>query len=244
MKLSDITKKIKSKAPRIMLYAGEGFGKTTWASNAPNAIMIPAEDGTASLAGKDVACFPVAQSLDDVFGAIGSLITEDHEYSSVVVDSVTMVENFIFDAVCREHSVDSIETLGYGKGYQFAMKHWEKFISGLEKLRNEKGMAIILIAHSTIKTFSPPHSDPYDRFFIKLHKHSATRLSEWVDILLFGEFEIYTHGDKDKKQAVNSEAKRIIHTQPRPAWFAKSRYNGLPETIGVDFKELLDGIKA
>jgi len=131
-----------------------------------------------------------------------------------------------------------MSNLGYGKGYIQAMRYWERFFTGLEKIR-AKGMAIILLTHNEIKAYNPPDGDPYDRYQIKLHKHAAAKLEEWADVVLFANFVVFV--DAAKGKAVG-HAERIIHTTNRPAWRAKTRY-ALPDTLPMDFNKLLEEIK-
>jgi len=225
---------IQNKPPRILLHGVHGVGKSTFAAQSPNPIFLQTEDGLTNI---DVPHFPLATSIDEVFHYMGTLIKEDHDYKTFVLDTADWLQTLIFVKVCEEEKVDSIERCGYGKGYIYAFKYWEKFINGLEKLRS-KGMAIILLAHSEIKAFNPPDGEAYDRFQIKLHKHAAARLEEWCDMCLFANFKIFSVDGK----AVNNNPERIIHTSNRPAWKAKTRFH-LPEEMPMKFDELIKKIK-
>ena len=71
--------------PRICIFGSHGIGKSTLASVFPNPIFISTEDGIASL---DVTSFPRAESIDDVTTSIKTLIKEEHDFKTVVLDSV------------------------------------------------------------------------------------------------------------------------------------------------------------
>ena len=83
--------------PVILTLFGEGgMGKTTLAAMFPKPVFIRTEDGTASLQGNDdVAMFPLASSSADVLDAIESLATQDHEFKTLVLDSVTQLATII-----------------------------------------------------------------------------------------------------------------------------------------------------
>ena len=237
MNLSDLVKnETENKPPRIVLHGVHGCGKSTWASKAPNPIFLLTEDGLTNI---KVPHFPLAKDFDEVLKYIGLLIKEENSYKTFVIDTLDWLERLIWDKVCSTKSVKSIEDIGYGKGYTAAMYHWAKVIEGLNVLR-EKSMAIVLLAHNEIKPYSPPDTDSYDRYQIKLHKHAASKIEEWADIVLFANFKVYVNDDKGK--AVNSEPERIIYTSNRPAWRAKTRYN-LPEELPMDFDNLMEAIK-
>ena len=236
MNLQDLIKTTRQgRPPRIVLHGIHGIGKSTWAASAPAPIFIQTEDGLVAI---DVPHFPVAKTLDEFFGYMDMLINQSHEYKTVVIDTADWLEKLIWTTVCNENKVTSIEKIGYGKGYVFAMQYWEKFFNGLNLLR-DKGMACVILAHNEIKSFSPPDGEPYDRFQIKLHKTAAARLEEWADVVLFAGFAVTVNADTGK--AINN-AERVIHTTNKPAWRAKTRYV-LPDTLPLNFAALLTAIK-
>lgn len=236
MNLQDLIKTTRqSKPPRVVLHGIHGIGKSTWAAGAPAPIFIQTEDGLVNI---DVPHFPLAKTVTEVFGYMDMLINQEHTYQTVVIDTADWLEKLIWQTVCEENKVTSIEKIGYGKGYNFAMNYWEKFFNGLNLLR-DKGMACVILAHNEIKSFSPPDGDPYDRFQIKLHKTAAAKLEEWADVVLFAGFSVTVNADTGK--AINN-AERVIHTTNKPAWRAKTRYV-LPETLPLNFSALLTAIK-
>jgi hypothetical protein len=105
----------------------------------------------------------------------------------VAVDSLDWLERLIFDAVCREYGVRSIEKAdgGYGRGYTHALTHWNRIIALLEELRGRRGMLVVLIAHAKVERFEDPESAAYDRYTPRLNKHAASLIAEWADAVLF-----------------------------------------------------------
>src|SRR5690606_37239112 len=114
------------KPPRIIIHGEPGVGKTTFAACAPAPVIIQTEDGLGNL---DVEAFPLAASLEDVMGALTALYEEGHSYATLVVDSLDWLEPLIWQRVCRDHNVASIEALGYGKGYVEALGYWRTFFA-------------------------------------------------------------------------------------------------------------------
>ena len=241
MNLNNLIQTVRTgKPPRIVLHGVHGVGKSTWASNAPDPIFIITEDGLTSI---DVPHFPLITDLDQVWEYMGLLIDEDNPYKTFVLDTADWLEKIIWAHICKEANVDNIESFGFGKGYTIAMKQWDRLYRGLELLR-DKGMATVILAHNEIKAYNPPDADPFDRYQIKLHKHAATKLEEWADVVLFANFQVYVDTEKGAKKgkAARGEAQRVIYTTNCPAWKAKTRY-ALPDTLKMDFNELLGGIK-
>lgn len=222
---------------KIFTYGTNGIGKSTFIAQAPNSIILDIEGGTGHIntsrfEKKDLATYT------DVKLALTSLVDEPHDYKFVGIDTLDWLEQLIFSHTCKtvmpEKDYKSIEEYGYGKGYVFAQKYWLEFISILEQLRALRGMNIILTAHSLVRTFNPPDSDPYDRYQPDLHKDSFSLLRDWCDALIFFNYKVYTRKVESKKtkQGVG-EGERVMFCQERPAYWAKNRWN-LPVEIPFD----------
>lgn len=234
--LASISKERALAAPRVVVYGPQKIGKTSLAAGAPSPIFIPTEDGLASVG--SVPAFPLAKSFQDVIESIGSLYAETHDYQTCVVDSLDWLEPLIWQALCNENSKVNIEDFGYGKGYTLAASKWQMFLDGLNALRNEKGMAIILLAHHEIKRFDNPDSEPYDRYQIKLHKTASALVQEWADVIGFANYRVLTKKedigfDKKVTRAIGS-GERLLHLTERPAFVAGNRY-GMPDSIPLSW---------
>jgi hypothetical protein len=112
--LSSIQRTKRARAPKIVVAGPGKIGKTTFAASAPNAIGILTEDGADAV---DASAFPLCQSLDDVYSAMQTLLTEDHDFQSVFLDSLDWLEPMLHAHVCAANKWANIESPGYGKGY-------------------------------------------------------------------------------------------------------------------------------
>tara|TARA_R110000868_G_scaffold92457_7_gene256643 strand:+ start:3694 stop:4431 length:738 start_codon:yes stop_codon:yes gene_type:complete len=226
--LKSILKSTAIAAPRIMLYGVEGIGKTTFAAGAPDPIFILTEDGLGSL---QVNHFPVAKSSDDVLAAIASLYSDKHDYHTVVLDSLDWLEQAIHSEIERKHDA---KDLAYGKGAIIAAQKWREVLDGLNALRADRGMIVILIAHTTIKRFDSPEVEPFDRYQPKLQDRSSALIREWADAVLFCNYKtIVKKDDVGFNQTNNrgiSTGERLMFTSEKPAYMAKNRY-ALPESL-------------
>ena len=156
----------------------------------------------------------------------------------MVVDSLDWLEKLIWAEVCRRREVESIEDIGYAKGYVFALTQWRDVLGGLDALRNQRGMAVILIAHARIEKFENPETDSYDRYVPRLHKLASAVVQEWCDEVLFATYKVFTKTtdegfDRKRRQGI-STGERVIRTTERPAHVAKNRLN-LPHELLLDF---------
>lgn len=233
-----------SKPIRVLLYGVEGIGKSTFAASAPKPIFLGAEDGTSEL---DVARLPEPKSWADVFGMVTELTTGEHEFKTLVIDTLDWLEPLCWDAVCtrgddKGRRKNSIEDFGYGKGYAAALDEWRKLVALVERMRAERSMHVITLAHCQIKTFKNPGGDDYDRYELKLHPKAGGMLKEWCDCVLFANYETLVDDSSGRAKGI-STGKRVVQTQRTAAWDAKNRY-GFPEQMPLAWKEFAGAIAA
>ena len=223
----------------VMLYGVDGCGKSTFGSEAPNPIFLGPEDGTANL---DVARFDNVKTFADVKKNILRLTTEEHDFKTLVIDSIDWIEPLVWKEVC---SLDSKKPIsiddafgGWGKGYTKANELWKEIMNDLTILRETKKMNIIAIAHSHVKAFNDPSQPlPYDRYMLKLNEKAAALWREFVDCVLFCNFEVSVVKESrgDKKGKAYGEGNRVMYSERRPSFDAKNRY-GLPFELPLGWK--------
>ena len=229
--LNSLLKKKVNLPPRILIYTIPGWGKTTLAASMPKPIFIDIEDG---MTGLSVDSFEIPKTYEDIENYIRLLINEDHDYKTVVIDTLSSLERNIYDQVCKDHKKNSVDEIGYAKGYSFALYYWEKIVDGLNILRG-KGIAPVLLAHSEVKTIQDPIVDAYDKYIIKLHKHPAAMIMQLCDEIFFGTHKtiVTKQGEGFSKTSKGvGQGERVILTEERPAFTAKSR-NGLTFEIDI-----------
>ena len=244
--LESITRGKENKPPRLFVYGQEGVGKTSLAASAPNPIFVQTEDGLGEI---DTAKFPLAKSLNDVLNSLAALRDEPHDFQTAVLDSADWLERLIWDQVCRDFGVRSIEKAdgGYGKGYVHALTYWRQVVGLLDALRESRGMIVIVIAHSKVERFEDPENSAYDRYTPRLHKAAVSLLCEWADAVLFAtkRFRVSKEegsgfqGDRAIATPVGADGgERILRTVGSPACIAKNRY-GLPAEIPLSWSALI-----
>lgn len=220
------------KAQKILLYGVQGLGKTVFGSTFETPILIRTEDGAGAV---DVPAFPLAATHADIVAIINTLHGE-HNFKTVVLDSLDWLEPLVWAETCRTAGHKHIEDFGYGKGYLAADEQWRFIMGGLDSLRLNRGMTLVLIAHAEIKTFQSPEVDPFDRYQIKMHKRAFALWQEWADMVLFANYKTRIEKaeagfNKEVKRGAGT-GERVIYTEERPAYLAKNRW-GLPPEIYI-----------
>ena len=156
------------------------------------------------------------------------------------------MESLLHQHVAKAGGHKSIEDEGYGKGYLRAKETFrEKYLDGINYLRDEKSMTILQIAHSAIVRHNDPEVDPYDRYEIKMHKHTSALLQEHSDCILFCNYKVSTTktdvGFNKKHNRALGTGERIIQTSDRPAHLAKNRY-AMPDTLPMEWSAIAQHI--
>lgn len=236
IELKDLRRTTATLPPRVLIYGEPGLGKTTLASEFPEPIFLQIEDGTPS--DLELNSFGRLESYDDVMEAIGVLYSEEHEGKTVVIDSLDKLEHLIWAKVSADNQwATGIEQPGYGKGYVMADTYWSDVLEGLNALRRDKGMGIVLIAHSIINTVNDPMTASYSRYDIRLHKRAIAIIQDEMDAILFINQDVsLLQNDPKAKSGPGARLRaagggnRFIHATPRPAYVAKNRY-GLPDKL-------------
>ena len=229
--------------PRIMEYGVEGVGKSTFGASAPNPIFVQTEDGLGEI---DTAKFPLAKTFSDVEACLTALRDEPHDFQTVVLDSADWAERLIWDQVCRDFGVRSIEKAdgGYGKGYTHALTYWRQVVKILNEIRSKRSMAIILVAHAKVERFEDPEHPAYDRYTPRLHKAACSMICEWVDAVLFAARRMRVDSDTGRAAPVGADGgERVLRSNGSPACIAKNRYS-LPSEMPLSWAAFLDGMKA
>lgn len=225
--------------PRILVYGTPGIGKSTLASKAPSPIWIGAEDGVSEL---DVASFPEPSSWNEILEAVDTLTNDKHDFQTVVLDTADWMEPLNWAFCCSRDGKRDIEDYGYGKGYTAALGAWLGLLARLDKLRNARGMNVVILAHSWVRTFNNPSGDDFDRYELKLNQKASGAIIEWSDAVLFACYEQFVRKlDSGKTKAVSSGA-RLLHTERNAAWEAKNRYC-MPPTIALEWDDVWSSIR-
>jgi AAA domain len=157
------------------------------------------------------------------------------EYTTLVIDTVDMLEAHLIEYVCDKNKWANIEQPSYGKGYVVADEEWRRFVRALTAIRDKHGMTIVLVAHSAIERIDDPRAPTYTSYQPKLHKRARALVMDATDAVFFlaEDLRVLTEdgGFRERTRAA-AGAGRFVFTEGRPAFAAKNRF-GMPEKIPI-----------
>lgn len=228
--------------PIIATITGDsGIGKTSLAATFPKPIFIRAEDGLQAIpVDSRPDALPLVQSVEQLWEQLTALLNEQHDYQTLVVDSVTALERLFVDYVMASDpkKPKSIAQAlgGYGAGFNAVAALHQRVRKAAGLLNERKNMHIVFIAHADTETIELPDQDPYTRYNLRLNKRSVAPYIDDSDLVGFIKLQTYTIGDGERKKAV-SDGERVITCHAMASHVSKNRFGitkDLPVAQGVN----------
>jgi hypothetical protein len=234
---------------RFCLFAGGGFGKTSFASAFPGVIFMQSRDetGLETLIDygqvEETAHFPDPCKIwSDVWAQLDFLLEADHSYKTLALDTGGGFERLMHEFVCQRDYDDNWDDKrgfnSYGKGPQVALPEWERFLSRLNEIRIKRHMGILMLCHVRRVTVKNPGTADYDKWIGAMDEKTWNITYEWMDAVFYGAFDTAIIHANEKKPDLHRKAKavggteRIIYTEKTAVYDAKHRH-GLPAAIAI-----------
>jgi hypothetical protein len=215
------------------------IGKSTWANGWPSPLFIDLDRGIDEL---DVhASTGPLENIGQVREWLVALLTEPHDYKTLVIDTVDKLEEMIAREVCERNRWENISQPKYGAGYMALMDAWRMFVASLEAIWQKRGVHVVLLAHCALKLHNNPEGPDYDTYVMSVYSKAETLLQGWVDAILFAKQEVSVQkiGGKELAQL----GRRVLKAQPSPAYPAGTRYP-LPAEIHLSYEAYAEAIRA
>lgn len=227
---------------RIVIAGQEKMGKTTLASGAPGALIVPLEVGTAGVS------TPKTRMLQ-TFDEVNYFIDETTYYASrgefpfktIVWDSGTALERHIHEGIIQRDpaykpggkKLITMESChgGYGKGYNLANEEFDEFLAKMDILAVNYGINIVLTCHVFSSKIMDPTAGEYDSWDLLLHspKNQKTygkreRIAQWADVVGFLYEPVYVSKDVGMVKAMSQGKGRVLGLSRTPAYLAGNRF--------------------
>lgn len=205
----EIIKEKITTAPKLLVYGGSGTGKSTLASQMPNALFLDIEDGIKQYG---FARTPVIKTLDTFYKYLLELSKQEPgEVKTIVIDSLDWLVDLIANKVSgvgydsngqKAQGLVALEASlsknlmdaqgGWGKAREIVSNNIRAMLLPMLASLNQKGYAIVLIAHAyqtdvldddgaTVEKIMPK----IDPATIGKKPIAAPAFIEWVDNLFY-----------------------------------------------------------
>ena len=223
---------------RVVLHGVEGVGKTSFGAQAPAPIFIMArgETGLEKLIDNrrvdDTPHFPETQSWSDLLSQLEFLKTSDHDYKTVVIDTLNGCERLCHEHVCQQQYNGVWGKNGftsYQQGYEVALSDWRSFLTSLDEINRSRKMSVLCLCHTKVAPFRNPEGADYDRYEPDMHRKTWGLTHKWADIVGFLNFETFVDDSGGRSKAAGGQS-RMLYFEHHAAYDAKNRH-GLPAEI-------------
>ena len=238
--LGKITTKPK-KRPSCLIVGGTfGIGKSSMAGNIPNAVAMPfLEENTWSAlkqtgaVPESLAVMPPIGSWQETLAALAALREGEHNYQTLIVDTLGCAERYCQGVVCdRDYDGSRAKFGNYRNGFDASATEWRQLIAALDRLRDERNMSLMLLCHVKNANTPNPGGADYLKTVPAFDKFLWELTIGWCDAYLFADFDTVVVEEKDKTHKARGGTQRTFHTQNAAEFMAKNRL-GLPATIDM-----------
>lgn len=200
----------------MLLYGAPKIGKSTFCSRAQAAIFIATEPGLNHLETHQV---PVT-TWEELLQAFALLENEEHNFKTIVIDTVDKAWDFCESYVCNRHKITHINDLGYGKGYHLLSTEFGRVFTKLFAL----GHGVILTSHAELKDVDTPLGKQ-TKWVPTFARRGQNVVLPMVDIIGFAQNEISMSEQGERIE------RRVLHTKTSALFEAGDRTNRLPAKL-------------
>lgn len=227
----------KKEALIVTLCGEPGSGKTSCACTWPKPFLIRTQ-GEAVPRDIDPDNTPMSigetTSEELLHQQLLALIRDDHEYKTVIIDSITGLEQmFISEILAEDPKARGINQAfgGYGNGHAAVAAKHARVRKAAEMLR-QKGINVVFLAHSDITRIDPPDGDGYTQYGLRLNSKSTAPYVDSVDVV--GQIKLQRaviQAEGEHKRAIGTGS-RVLVTYLTPSAVTKNRL-GIDDDIEV-----------
>ena len=224
---SKISRDLKGKY--LLLYGAPKVGKTSFAVQAPRALICAFEMGTNALAG--TRSLPMLKWTD--FKKVISQLRKPQAkdmYDTIVIDTVSIAYNLCEKYICQRESVD-IRDVAWGQGWGMLKNEFQEAFREITML----GFGIIFISHAKEKPTEArdEEGNAISAMAPDLPTAAYTIVNSLVDLIGYIAVEFDT---------ATGMSERYLYTRQTPTIFAGSRYQYLAPKIKFGYNELVNAI--
>lgn len=226
--------------PRLCVHAVEGFGKSTLGALAPDPYILMGRGELGYLTLLSAGLVPAVPAIEiknwgDLMMLLTQLARDPQGCKTLVFDTIGSFERLCHEHVCAKEFKNDWGERGfifYQRGYRIAASEWTNMLIALDEIHRH-GIAILLLAHSSIVTFKNPLGPDFDRYIPDVHKDTWSPTHRWCDAVLFGNFLTIVDDahktQQGKKGTAIGGADRVLYTEHRDVFDAKNRFGMEPE---------------
>lgn len=212
----------------ILLAAPFKYGKTTFMTNIPGALVLSFEPGLNARAGVYAQKINKWADLKLVYRELQKPEVQA-KFKCICFDTIEIAATMCQDFVCAQAGVQSMADVGYGKLYKAYETEFSKVIRGIAML----GYGCIFACHTETKEIATKQENVVvERIQPKLDRRAFDIINGLVDIIGIGVMEFDEKGEPVRK----------LYTRETPTVRAGNRFTYFPPVIDFSYQAVLDAL--
>lgn len=209
----------------MLIYGAPKIGKSTFCSNADEALFIATEAGLNSL---DVYQVRVS-TWAELLATAKDVADTEHKFKTIVVDTIDNAYRMCLEHVCALNKIQHPSDLDYGKGYGLVNNEFTRVLTKLSLLPQ----GLILVSHAQDKEMQT-RTGKVMKTIPTLPDAARKIVLGMADMILYADVEIVPNGDG------KPTTRRVLRTKPAANYEAGDRTGRLPEVLDLDYRSFLD----
>lgn len=202
-------------------------GKTTIATRFSNHLLLAFEKGYSAIPG--AMAMPI-NSWSEFKKALRQLKSEEvkSRFETIIIDTGDIAYDFCERHILAIEGKEKIGDIPFGQGYTMVGKEFDECLRLIVQL----GYGLVIISHSTDKTFTDEGGAEYTQIVPTLPNKARLICQRMCDIICYSRVVKLAEG--------GTAAKLFLRGTPR--FVAGSRFKYIPDVIDFNYKSLVEAI--
>jgi hypothetical protein len=204
----------------VLIYGPPKIGKSTFCSQAEDALFLATEPGLNSLSVHKVDI----PNWETLCMTLKEIKEGNHQFKAIVVDTIDNGYACCADFICAKYGIDYQGDLPHGKGWVLVSNEFNRILTKMAHLP----YGLFLVSHAQDKEYQG-RTGSIIKTQPSLPDRARKAVQGLVDIILYCDIEDYI------SETGEPLSRHVIRTKPTSRYEAGDRTGRLPETVELHY---------
>ena len=210
----------------VVIYGEPKVGKTTIASQFPNALLLAFEKGYNALSGVMAQNVTKWSEFKKALKQLENKAVQE-KFETIVVDTVDLAYASCEKFIIQREGVDKIGDIPYGAGYKMVRDEFDTSLRSIPMMN----YGLVMISHAQIATQTMEDGTEYSKTLPTLAKQPRQIVLSMADIIGYA-----------KSVEREGESRTVLFLRGTPQFEAGSRFKHTPSVIKFEYEALVKTI--